>query len=225
MNPGKRLLAAAAAVRENRLIVDVGTDHAYLPAYLILSGKTTHCLAVDIGVGPLKNAEKTVEKYGLSDSVMLRISDGLQAVFPSEAEDITICGMGGTLMTAILKNCSWLQKDDLHLVLQPQSHVWEVRAFLMRNGFCITQESVLEENDKLYITIEALYDGIDRTVSDGECYFGSLLHDTHPLAVRYTQERYRQAEIRFNALKNAGMCNAETDFLAACIEYYNNRTD
>ena len=220
MNPGKRLLAAAQAVRENRLTVDVGTDHAYLPAYLVLSGKTKHCLAVDIGVGPLQNAEKTVAKYGLSESVRLRISDGLQSVLPSEAEDITICGMGGTLMTEILSSCTWLQKEDLHLVLQPQSPVWEVRSFLLHNGFCITDESVTEENGKLYITIEALFDGKKRTPSAGEVYFGSLLFSTQSLAVRYCQDRCRQLTVRLSALQKAGLQNEETDFLTSCLTYY-----
>lgn len=220
MNPGKRLLAAAQAVRANRLTVDVGTDHAYLPAYLVLSGKTKHCLAVDIGIGPLKNAEKTVNKYGLADSISLRISDGLQAVSPFEAEDITICGMGGTLMTNILANCAWLQKEDLHLVLQPQSHIWEVRSFLLQNGFNITTESILEENGKLYITMEAVFDGMHRQSVPGECFFGTLLDASDILSMQYTEKQYNQLCIRYRALQAAGIENEETQHLYSCIQYY-----
>lgn len=220
MNPGKRLLAAAAAVRPNRRTVDVGTDHAYLPAFLVSSGKTQHCLAVDIGKGPLRNAAKTVEKYNLSDRIALRISDGLQQVQPAEAEDITICGMGGTLMTQILSECAWLQKEDLHLVLQPQSHVDEVRAFLLHNGFCIVKESVLSENGKLYITIEALFDGKERNPTAGECCFGCLPESEDVLAKEYSAARYRQLTVRREALRKAGITNEETALLDACIRYY-----
>ena len=220
MNPGKRLTAAAQKVRPGKRVVDVGTDHAYLPAYLILGGKTPQCLAVDIGAGPLENARKTVEKYALSDRIVLRISDGLQAVLPEEAEDITICGMGGTLMTKILSECAWLQKADLHLVLQPQSHVWEVRSLLLQNGFFIDDEAILEDAGKLYITISAFYDGQNRVPDDGFCYFGTLLQKSDALTVAYTDNLYRQLCIRLQALQNAGVCNDETAWLQRCLAFF-----
>ena len=221
MNPGKRLTAAAALVRPDKKVVDVGTDHAYLPAFLVLGGKTKQCLAVDIGAGPLENARKTVEKYSLSDRIVLRISDGLHNVKPDEAEDITVCGMGGTLMTRILSECTWLQKEDLHLVLQPQSHVWEVRSFLLQNGFCIDHESVLEDAEKLYITIGAAYDGKMREADSGSCYFGSLLSQADDLTCAYTDNLYRQLCIRLQALTNAGIENEENAWLQACLDFYN----
>ncbi len=220
MNPGKRLTAAADLVRPDKKVVDVGTDHAYLPAFLVLGGKTKQCLAVDIGAGPLENARKTVEKYSLSDRIVLRISDGLHNVNPKEAEDITVCGMGGTLMTKILSECAWLQKEDLHLVLQPQSHVWEVRAFLQQNGFRIEHESVLEDAQKLYITIGAIFDGKTRSADIGGCYFGSLLSQKDALSCTYTDNLHRQLCIRKQALENAGIDNAETAWLQACLDFY-----
>ncbi|MBQ3518985.1 MAG: SAM-dependent methyltransferase [Clostridia bacterium] len=220
MNPGKRLTAAAETVRPGKRVVDVGTDHAYLPAYLILDGKTPHCLAVDIGAGPLENARKTVEKYALSDRIVLRISDGLHAVAPEEAEDITICGMGGTLMTKILSECKWLKKQDLHLVLQPQSHVWEVRTFLLLNGFCIDNETVLEDAGKLYITISAFYDGQEREADNGFCYFGTLLQKNDTLTCAYAENLYRQLCIRLQALQNANVCNDESAWLQNCLAFY-----
>ncbi len=220
MNPGKRLTAAADAVRPGKRVVDVGTDHAYLPAFLILSGKTPHCLGVDIGAGPLENAKKTVEKYALSDRVVLRISDGLHAVASEEAEDITICGMGGTLMTKILSECTWLQKQDLHLVLQPQSHVWEVRSFLLQSGFFIENELVLEDAGKLYITVSAFFDGEVREAEDGFCYFGTLLQKNDALTHEYTENLHRQLCIRLQALQNASVCNAETAWLLNCLAFY-----
>jgi len=220
VNPGKRLTAAADAVRPGKRVVDVGTDHAYLPAFLVLGGKTPLCLAVDIGTGPLENAKKTVEKYALSDRIVLRISDGLHEVLPEEAEDITICGMGGTLMTKILSECEWLQKADLHLVLQPQSHVWEVRTFLLRNGFCIDDESVSEDAGKLYITISAFYDGQKYAPDNGLCYFGTLLQKEDRLTCAYTENLHRQLCIRLQALQNAGVNNDETAWLQDCLAFY-----
>lgn len=225
MNPGKRLTSAAEMIRPDKKVVDVGTDHAYLPAYLVLTQKTPQCLAVDIGAGPLENARKTVEKYDLSGRIALRISDGLQSVFPDEAQDISVCGMGGTLMTKILSECTWLQKEDLHLVLQPQSHVWEVRSFLLNNGFFIDSESVLEDAGKLYITISAFYDGEKHPSDDGLCYFGLLLQQDDPTTCAYVHNLHRQLQIRLTALVNAGVCNDETEYLAACLQYYDAHTN
>lgn len=221
MNPGKRLTAAAETVRPGKRVVDVGTDHAYLPAYLVLGGKTPQCLAVDIGTGPLENARKTVEKYALSDRIALRISDGLQNVNPDEAQDITICGMGGTLMAKILSECTWLQKEDLHLVLQPQSHVWEVRRVLSQRGFSIDREFVLEEAGKLYITIGASYDGQIRTADDGFCYFGTLLQNGDELSCDYVERLHRQLCVRLKGLQNAGLENIECTWVSTCLSYYN----
>lgn len=220
MNPGKRLTAAASFVRANKKVVDVGTDHAFLPAYLVLTGKTKQCLAVDIGRGPLDNAQKTVEKFALSDRIDLRISDGLQSVHPDEAQDITICGMGGTLMTRILSSCEWIQKEDLHLVLQPQSHVWEVRSFLFRNGFYIDREEILEDAGKLYITISAYYTGRQADCGCGICYFGQLFSKDDAPTKEYVQNLYQHLKVRYDALTKCGIRNEETEFLYACLSYY-----
>lgn len=220
MKLSKRLTAAAEHIRPDKKAVDVGTDHAYLPVYLVLTEKTKQCLAVDIGAGPLENARKTVEKYALSDRIALRISDGLQNVFPQEAEDISVCGMGGTLMTKILSECAWLQKEDMHLVLQPQSHVWEVRAFLLQNGFRTDYESVLEDAGKLYITISAFYDGIQRPADSGYCYFGSVLQEGDAVSSAYAENLYRQLCIRLQALQTAGVQNEETAWLQECLQHY-----
>ena len=58
----QRLRTAAELVRQNRKTVDVGTDHGYLPAFLVMGGITDNVTAADIGRGPLDNAEKTIEK-------------------------------------------------------------------------------------------------------------------------------------------------------------------
>ena len=225
MNPGLRLKAAADAVRPHKKVVDVGTDHAYLPAYLVLTGKATQVLAVDIGMGPLENARKTVEKYALSDRIGLRISDGLQAVQPQEAEDICLCGMGGTLMRAILSACPWLQKEDIHLVLQPQSHVWEVREFLFAKGFRIDSGHVLCDGGKLYITMSVFYDGSARDCAPGICYFGSLLSRKDENTLAYVRNLHHHLQIRLQALTKAGIANKETAAILQCLQYYEKNTN
>ncbi|MBR6781012.1 MAG: SAM-dependent methyltransferase, partial [Clostridia bacterium] len=157
----------------------------------------------------------------LSDRIALRISDGLQSVSADEAEDITMCGMGGTLMTRILSGCVWLQKEDLHLILQPQSHVWEVRSFLFQNGFCIEREEILKDAGKLYITISAYFTGEQQQSDHGRCYFGQLLSKDDTLTTEYVQSLLHHLQVRYDALCKCGVNNEETEFLSACLTYYN----
>ena len=86
-------------VRPGSVAADIGTDHAYLPASLILNGICPRALACDLRKGPLSNAAKTVAAYGLEGKITLRLSDGFDEIEPFEADDLIICGMGGTLMT------------------------------------------------------------------------------------------------------------------------------
>ena len=137
---GPRLHCAASFVRCRTKITDIGTDHAYLPAYLVEQGIADCVLACDIGVMPLKNAENTVKSRSLEDRISLRISDGLKEVSPDEADEIIICGMGGTLMAEILEAAPWIKRRGMHLILQPMTHSEDVRKFLISNGFSVTEE-------------------------------------------------------------------------------------
>ena len=154
-----RLSCAASMVRCRTNITDIGTDHAYLPAYLILSGKCDSALACDIGIMPLENAKKTVEKYSLHNKITLRVSDGLKEVSPDEADEITICGMGGNLISDILAAAPWIKRDGMHLILQPMTHSEDVRKFLYENGFVIDEEKFVIDNKKVYCCISAVYSG------------------------------------------------------------------
>ena len=98
--------------------------------------------------------------------------------------------------------------------------MWEVRAFLQQNGFRIEHESVLEDAQKLYITIGAFYDGIIRPADSGFCYFGTLLSQNDPLTFAYTDNLHRQLCIRLQALQTARIENEETEWLQACLAFY-----
>ena len=127
-------------VRKGSIAADIGTDHAYLPAWLILNGICPEALACDLRKGPLDNARKTVEHYGISDKIKLRLSDGFDEIEPFEAQDFIMCGMGGTLMAELVSRAYWLKDNEKLLILQPQSHAEDIRAHLNENGFEITEE-------------------------------------------------------------------------------------
>ena len=89
-----RLKTAADMVRKGVVAADIGTDHAYLPSYLVLNGICPRALACDLRKGPLENAAETLERWNISDKITLRLSDGLDELSAGEADDIIMAGIG-----------------------------------------------------------------------------------------------------------------------------------
>ena len=77
MKLDSRLMAIANLVRKDKTFADIGTDHAYLPVYLVEKGITKKAIAADLRVGPLENARDAVVSYGFTEQIELRLSDGL----------------------------------------------------------------------------------------------------------------------------------------------------
>lgn len=144
-----RLRAAADWVPRGAILCDVGTDHARLPAALLLEGRIQRAIASDIRSGPLERAARTVREYGLEDSVELRFCPGLEAVAPGEADTVTICGMGGEMILRILEAAPWT-REDVTLILQPQRSQGELRRWLWEHGYRIDAEKVAVEGERWY---------------------------------------------------------------------------
>ncbi len=174
INLGERMLMAARMVRNGNAVADIGTDHAYLPAYLILRGISPKALACDVRKGPLENAKKTVETYSIEDKVTLRLSDGFDEIEPFEADDFIMCGMGGTLMEELVSRTYWLKDKRKRLIVQPQSHAEDIRRFFIENGFEILFEDACIDSGKLYCAMAAEYTGKFQEKSISYIYSGEL---------------------------------------------------
>lgn len=153
----KRLSMVASMVRRGSRIADIGTDHAYLPVYLVQSGDCPGGIAADIGVGPLEAARRTVTEAGLADKIALRLGDGLSPVSPKEVDDIVIAGMGGETIVEILCAADWVKDARLRFVLQPMTRAEELRRWLLTNGFSITEERLVRVGHRLYPVLTAAY--------------------------------------------------------------------
>ena len=115
-------------------VADVGTDHGWVPIELVQRGLYQKAIAMDVRSGPLQRAEEHVKNRGLADVISLRLSDGLKALAPGEAETIVVAGMGGGLIQKILKEGQDTAKAAGRLVLSPQSELPEFRRFLHAMG-------------------------------------------------------------------------------------------
>ena len=131
-----RLAALAALVPAGARLADVGTDHAYLPVWLLLRGKIRGAIASDVNPGPLDRGRETARAYGVEDKIDIRRCDGLAGLTAGEADTIVIAGMGGDLIARILAQAPWTR--EVALLLQPMSSQEDLRQWLAENGYAMT---------------------------------------------------------------------------------------
>lgn len=195
-----RLNAAAALVRGGGILADIGTDHAYLPVYLIQTGKISGAIAADIGKMPLQNAAETVEHFSLQQKISLRLSDGLNSFAPGEADEFVFAGMGGTLITEKLAEIPWVKNPALHFVFQPQSRAEELREFLYQNGFEINRELAVHEGRRYYIAFDASYTGNNTLFKPSDLFIGRLPHNGD--AKEHLVHQLNRLQKKYNALSD-----------------------
>lgn len=154
----KRLELVASFVPQGAILLDVGSDHAYLPIELIERGKIESAIAGEVVEGPYQSAVKNVEAHGLKEKIQVRLANGLAAFEEGDQVSvITIAGMGGRLIARILEEGLEKLSNVRRLILQPNNREDDLRIWLQANGFQIVAESILEEAGKFYeiLVVEA----------------------------------------------------------------------
>jgi tRNA (adenine22-N1)-methyltransferase len=161
-----RLAAAASFVRPDSLLLDVGTDHAYLPIHLCEQGRRSPSVASDINEGPVERATAHVAMSGLSDRITVVRTDGLTGLDrladDTRPLDVVICGMGGELIASILSAAPWIKRSGTRLILQPMTHSEKLREYLLSSGFAPVAERLCAEphpkgGERIYQIICAEY--------------------------------------------------------------------
>ena len=134
-------------------IIDVGTDHAYLPLYLVSSGKCSRAVAADIAEGPLSRAAETAAGY--EDRIRLVLTDGLTGIDEDESDCVVIAGMGGDMIEHIISGSGW-SFEGKTLILQPMTKNPELLKWLWNAGFAVVDERLSEDAGTLYRSIKAV---------------------------------------------------------------------
>ncbi len=199
----ERLSLCASFVREGTRLADIGTDHGYLPISLALAGKIEKAVAADIREKPLKSAVENIDKYGVKN-VEVVLSDGLDRISPEDAYDIVIAGMGGELISSIIKNAPWLREGKRRLILQPMTRADSLRSFLYAEGFKIIAEKACVCSKKVYSVIVSEYDGKIRECPAELKYLGPLINESGTERDMYIDRVTRKLQKKINGLKKSG---------------------
>lgn len=200
-----RLMSVASLVRKGSTVVDVGTDHAYVVAYLIENGIIENAIASDINKGPLENARQTLIDCRISEKVELILSDGLMSVPENSADDIVVAGMGGILISEILENAPWVKNKNIHIVAQPMTHAEILRKWLCDNEFEIQREVASTDGKRVYVAISAFFTGKIHSFSDGYYYIGELKENKDELSMMYIDKILNSLQKKYDARRSAGL--------------------
>ena len=167
-----RLSKCAELVRQGAVLADIGTDHAYLPIYLLKKGRIKFAHLSDINEGPLSKAAENAEREGVTDMTALHLTSGAAALSDLGITDYCICGMGGELIAEIIGAAPALFDNSVNLILQPMTKPEVLRAFLYENGFAIRTERYVFDEGKYYVIILASFTGQRVECTDADAYFG-----------------------------------------------------
>ncbi len=199
-----RLQLVADMVDCDCRLADVGTDHAYLPVYLIEQNKIEYAIASDLRSGPLAHALAAVTAAGLEKQIELRLSDGLDQIAAHEIDCVVMAGMGGILITQLLLRASWLKNDTKTLVLQPMTDAPLLRSFLAEQGYEIVAERATGDNKHTYTVIKAKYSGNVRLLTPLQATVGLLNQPLGEAEKRFLQKEQSALAKQIKGLTMAG---------------------
>ncbi|MCI9077507.1 MAG: SAM-dependent methyltransferase [Lachnospiraceae bacterium] len=200
----RRLGCIISNVKSGGIVADIGCDHAFTSICLVERKLAKGAIAMDINKEPLKRAGQHIEEAGLSHSIITRLSDGAKELSEGEADTILISGMGGALITKILKESISVTKSAKELVLSPQSEIYLVRHFLHGNGFKIVHEDMVEENGKFYVVIRAVPGKEQYKDEAAYIYGGYLINSKNPVLAEFLVKEQKRIKSVLDSFQQQG---------------------
>lgn len=204
MELSKRLQAVANLIPADRIVADIGTDHGYIPIWLIEQKKSRKVIAMDINEGPLMRAMEHITGYGLGNYIETRRSDGLKQLKQGEADCIVIAGMGGGLVIKIMTEGADILSGIRECILQPQSEIEKVRLYLENKGYRCVAEDMVYEDGKFYpmMRVWKQTQAAEKPYDLAELRYGRLLlQQRHPVLIQYLEREIATKEQILSELK------------------------
>lgn len=202
MELSKRLQAVADLVSEGRIVADVGTDHGYIPIYLLETEKCPKAIAMDINQGPLLRAKEHIAEHGLNAKIEVKLSDGVKALSVGECDCVVVAGMGGALAVKIMEEGQAVFKSLREFVLQPQSELAKVRQYLWEHEYCVTAEDIVLEDGKFYPMMK-VRNGASENYTQIELRYGKgLLMQKHPVLKQFLEKEVKTKKLILSNLES-----------------------
>ncbi len=206
MKLSPRLQTVADAAGKCKILADVGTDHGYIPVYMLETGLCERAYASDIREQPLARAAEIIRESGLSDSAETFLSNGILDI-PEDYDTLVIAGMGGETIVSILE--AKCPPKNAKLVLQPMTEEQTLREYLYTHGYRITDETAVSEPGHVYTVISA-ENGITekytyRDVLASPAFCGKKSADGEAYIMKYIRKETRVLE----GLRHANVPKAE----------------
>ncbi|MCD7786935.1 MAG: class I SAM-dependent methyltransferase [Oscillospiraceae bacterium] len=192
-----RLQRIADYVPQGSTVIDVGTDHAYVPIWLLQSGRCSHAFASDMRPGPLQNAAADAEKAGVGAQLKLLLCDGLSLCPPDAVDTVIMAGLGGETIQRILQDAPWAAEK--RLILQPQTKQDELRRYLSANRLAIADAALAYDTGRLYLVWL-----VSTGEMDGDRPLDvALLQKRDPLLRPYIEEQLKRRSQRLRGMEAA----------------------
>lgn len=198
MKLSKRLDCVLALVEDNKSVIDIGCDHAYLAISIALNKNPKKVIASDNKIGPLNRAIENINKYNVNKIVIPKLGDGVDTI-ENDIDTIIITGMGGLNIVGILKYKKDLYKNVDTLIISPNNYLKEVRIELTKLGFYIKDEYLIKDNNIIYPII-VFKRGKKKYKMKEYIYGPILLNKKDKLFIEYLKELKNEKEKIYNLL-------------------------
>lgn len=203
MELSKRLQAVADLVSEGLVVADVGTDHGYIPIYLIETKKSPKAFAMDVNKGPLLRAKEHIAEHGLETRIETRLSDGVRALQKGECDCVVVAGMGGALTIKIMEEGKDIFRNLKEFVLQPQSELQKVRAYLYQNEYSIVEENMVLDDGKFYPMFRVINGQSEEYHAIELCYGKLLLEQKNTVLKNFLEKEKAVKELILSNLEQS----------------------
>jgi tRNA (adenine22-N1)-methyltransferase len=205
MDISERLECIAKMVEKCDSVADIGTDHAYLPIYLIKNGVCRRAIASDINKGPVEKAKLNIRMENEDESIECRLGPGLTTILPNEVNVAIIAGMGGNLIRDIIEDSMEVFKSLDYLVLQPVQNPDILRRYIYERGYEVIDEELCKDENRYYELIKIRYGNKTEHLEDIYCEISKLLLEKkHPIVKEYIFLKIKKYDTILNNIRDNG---------------------
>ena len=189
-----RLKIIADSIKGYNSVADIGSDHAYLPIYLVKTFNIKKAVASDVNKGPVEISRERLKQYDVEKHVEVRRGDGLEILEAGETEVIVIAGMGGMLIRDIMEKGKSIIESAKLIILQPMRDSDCVRKWIFGNGFDIIDEELVKEDERIYEVIWASPGSGYMDKDDPMLIGDKIIKKKHPLAAEFIDKKIEELE-------------------------------